>query len=70
MQNWCARCRYDGKAEFVAGTFMVRSKAPLHEVEAEALAFLGSMLPATPRIVALVPGCIWFQAAEDDRVAA
>lgn len=68
-KNWCARCQYDGKAEFYAGTFMVRHGAPMSEVEIDALAFLDGMLPTRPRIIALVPGSVWFD-LDEDRMAA
>ena len=57
---WCAKCQFEGKAEFIAGTFFTSDKAPQHEVDAQFNEFIDGLLPSRPKLIAMLPGSLIF----------
>lgn len=60
QRRWCAIAQYPGLDEFMAGTAMVRSDAPMHEVEQAVQERMGRFLAPGYAIKKLVPGALWF----------
>jgi hypothetical protein len=68
QRTWCARYQYQERKPFTFGTAVVRSDAPMHEVESELLRMLACILPQgaeMPILVSLMPGSLIFIPGED-----
>lgn len=59
-RHWCALVQYPGLEPVLFGTVMVRTGAPMHEVEAALTAAIRECLPNGWILRDMVPGGLFF----------
>jgi hypothetical protein len=60
IRPWCAKMQYEGKEEFLIGTFVCSNSAPQNTIEESLWELVDSLLPTRPRLINLIAGQIFF----------